>query len=120
MSYNTVKQKKAREAMVYQEANREAKSTDPVNHPGHYNRGKIEVIDFINDQQLDFNLGNAVKYICRAGFKNVDTGIEDLEKVVYYIRDTIRRLAIERQSKFNNQSVQDDSWEGSTQLKGDL
>lgn len=39
-----------------------------VDHPAHYNKGKIEVIDFIEDQQLPFHLGNVVKYIARAGF----------------------------------------------------
>lgn len=57
-----------------------------VDHPNHYNTGKIEVIDYIEDQQLGFHLGNAVKYISRAGRKNADTEIEDLEKAVWYIQ----------------------------------
>ena len=63
-----------------------------VNHPSHYNTGKIEVIDFIEDQQLGFHLGNAVKYICRAGKKNTDatsideSRVTDLEKAVWYIQ----------------------------------
>lgn len=48
---------------------------DPVNHPSHYTYGKIETIDYIEDKGLGFNLGNAVKYISRAGHK-YDT-IED-------------------------------------------
>ena len=36
---------------------------DPVNHPSHYTDGKIEVIDFIEDKNLNFHRGNAVKYI---------------------------------------------------------
>lgn len=59
--------------------------SDPVNHPSHYTSGKIEVIDFIEDQKLDFHLANAVKYICRAGKKNPDKTQEDLEKAVWYI-----------------------------------
>ena len=43
------------------------KVCDNVNHPDHYTSGKIEVIDFIEDQHLGFHLGNAVKYISRAG-----------------------------------------------------
>ena len=43
---------------------------DPVNHPAHYTDGKIEVIDFIEDKGFGFNLGNAVKYISRAGKKD--------------------------------------------------
>lgn len=42
---------------------------DPVNHPAHYTDGQIEVIDFIDDKQLSYCLGNAVKYISRAGKK---------------------------------------------------
>ena len=63
-----------------------------VDHPEHYNAGKIEVIDFIEDQQLDFSLGNAVKYICRAGRKSSETRAEDLEKAVWYLQDKIRRI----------------------------
>lgn len=54
-----------------------------VDHPKHYNTGKIEVIDFIEDQKLNFALGNAVKYICRAG-KKYDAK-QDLKKAVWYI-----------------------------------
>ena len=53
---------------------------DNVNHPAHYTSGKIEVIDFIEDKELGFHLGNAVKYISRAGRKNPDKTIEDLRK----------------------------------------
>lgn len=56
-----------------------------VNHPSHYNTGKIEVIDFIEDQNLNFHLGNAVKYICRAGKKDPSKIKEDLDKAIWYI-----------------------------------
>lgn len=63
---------------------------DPVNKSSHYNRGKIEVIDFIEDQKLDFHLGNAVKYISRAGFKGEsDKTVEDLRKAIYYLQREI-------------------------------
>lgn len=65
---------------------------DAVQHPSHYNSGKIEVIDFIEDQQLGFNLGNAVKYISRAGKKDPAKTIEDLEKAVWYINRQIETL----------------------------
>ena len=61
-------------------------TNDPVNHPSHYTSGKIEVIDFIEDQQLNFHLANALKYICRAGKKNPEKTKEDLEKAVWYIQ----------------------------------
>lgn len=51
---------------------------DAVNHPSHYTRGKIEVIDFIEDQQLPYHLGNVIKYVARAGYKG--NKLEDLKK----------------------------------------
>jgi hypothetical protein len=64
---------------------------DAVNHPKHYNMGKIEVAEFIEDQRLGFHLGNVVKYICRAGFKekSVSSSIKDFEKAVWYLRREI-------------------------------
>lgn len=59
---------------------------DPVNHPSHYTDGKIEVIDFIEDKKLGFHLGNAVKYISRAGKKDPAKTVEDLEKAIWYIK----------------------------------
>lgn len=59
---------------------------DPVNHPAHYTTGKIEVIDYIEDQKLPYHLGNAVKYISRAGKKDKDKTVEDLKKAVWYIQ----------------------------------
>lgn len=66
---------------------------DNVNHPAHYTRGKIEVIDFIEDQGLEFHLANAVKYICRAGYKNKAKTVEDLEKADWYLRRYIEKIA---------------------------
>lgn len=43
--------------------------SDNISHPSHYTYGKIECIDFILDKGLDFSLGNAIKYIVRAGHK---------------------------------------------------
>ncbi len=65
------------------------KTVDNVNHPSHYNSGKIEVIEVIEDQSLGFHLGNAVKYILRAGKKNPEKEIEDLEKAIWYLRRKI-------------------------------
>lgn len=59
------------------------KNEDVINHPSHYTRGKIEVIDFIEDQQLPYHLGNVIKYIARAGYK-VDK-LEDLKKARWYL-----------------------------------
>lgn len=56
---------------------------DAVNPPSHYTRGKIEVIDFIEDQQLPYHLGNVIKYIARAGYKG--DKLEDLKKARWYL-----------------------------------
>ena len=65
---------------------------DSVNHPSHYTSGKIEVIDFIEDKELGFHLGNAVKYISRAGRKDANKTIEDLRKATWYINRQIQIL----------------------------
>lgn len=62
---------------------------DPVNHPSHYTYGKIECIDFITDKDLNFCRGNAVKYIVRAGHKDPNKEVEDLEKAIFYINKEI-------------------------------
>ena len=67
-------------------------SDDPVNHPAHYTKGKIEVADFIADQKLNFDRGNAVKYVCRAGSKDPEKEIQDLEKAIWYINHEIKML----------------------------
>lgn len=59
------------------------KKEDDINHPSHYTRGKIEVIDFIEDQQLPYHLGNVIKYIARAGHKG--DKLEDLKKARWYL-----------------------------------
>lgn len=56
---------------------------DPVNHPAHYKVGGIETIDFIEAKQLNYNLGNAIKYITRADHKG--NRRQDLEKAVWYL-----------------------------------
>ena len=61
----------------------EPKKEDVINHPSHYTRGKIEVIDFIEDQQLPYHLGNVIKYIARAGHKG--DKLEDLKKARWYL-----------------------------------
>lgn len=60
---------------------------DPVKKPRHYNAGKIEVIDFIEDQQLGYHLGNVVKYVCRAPHKGEE--LQDLKKGAWYLQRKI-------------------------------
>ena len=67
------------------------KKYDNVNHPKHYTEGRqYETIDVIEDWKLGFNLGNAVKYISRAGRK--DDIVQDLEKARFYLDREIQRL----------------------------
>lgn len=68
-------------------------SSDAVNHPSHYTHGKYEPIDIIEDWRLGFCLGNAVKYIARAGHKDAAKTIEDLRKAAWYLNREIERLS---------------------------
>lgn len=65
---------------------------DPINHPSHYTSGRFETIDVIEDWQLGFHLGNAVKYISRAGKKDPAKIVEDLKKARWYLDREIARL----------------------------
>jgi len=64
--------------------------SDSVNHPKHYNAGRFEVIDVIDDWKLGFALGNTVKYIARAAHKGSE--LEDLRKARWYLNHEIERL----------------------------
>tara|TARA_B100000902_G_scaffold393022_1_gene446498 strand:+ start:1806 stop:2093 length:288 start_codon:yes stop_codon:yes gene_type:complete len=55
--------------------------------PTYYRRGSIQVWDFVRDQELNFHLGNVVKYVCRAGHKFDD--IDDLEKAIHYLQNEV-------------------------------
>ena len=58
--------------------------------PAYYQRGSVDVWDFIRQQELNFHLGNAIKYICRAGYK--DSKIEDLEKAIHYLENELHHV----------------------------
>lgn len=64
--------------------------------PAHYQRGKIEVWDFITDQKLDYLAGNCVKYICRAGHKSYESELDDWLKVKAYVEKKISTLQHDR------------------------
>ena len=82
------------------DCNDKEQKTDNVNHPAHYTWLKdlcgIEVIDIT--RHMDFCLGNAAKYILRAGHKkdasltDTDKKVEDLKKAIWYINDEIKRI----------------------------
>ncbi len=60
-----------------------------VDHPSHYNHGTIEVIDAIEDWNLNFCLGNAIKYIARCAYKGHKK--EDLEKAIWYLKRELEK-----------------------------
>ena len=64
---------------------------ETVNHPSYYKTGGIEAIDVIEAWDLDFCLGNTIKYISRAGRKS-DKVIEDLKKAAWYLNREIPRI----------------------------
>lgn len=71
----------------------EQPETEKVEHPQHYG-GKdnpFETIKVIDAWNLNFNLGNAVKYISRAGKKDLDKYVLDLRKAVFYIEHEIEK-----------------------------
>jgi hypothetical protein len=82
------------------EINIKLEKNDSVNHPSHYTWLEelcgIEVIDIT--RHMDFDLGNAIKYILRSGHKkdsnltNKDKTIEDLKKAIWYIHDEINKI----------------------------
>jgi hypothetical protein len=61
---------------------------EAVDHPSHYRSDSIEAIDVIESWQMNFNLGNVIKYVCRAGLKSNDS-IEDLRKAAWYLNREI-------------------------------
>jgi hypothetical protein len=72
----------------------ETEPKEAVDHPKHYNAGKYEVIDVLEDWKLGFHLGNVVKYVARAEHKN--DALEDLKKARWYLDRYIKfREAVE-------------------------
>ena len=74
----------------YKELNTEEDKKEMVDHPSHYNMGKFEAIDVIEDWGLGFNLGNTVKYISRAVHK--DNILQDLKKALWYLDREIKKI----------------------------
>lgn len=64
------------------------KNEDDINRPSHYTQGKIEVIDFIEDQKFHYHLANVIKYICRAPHKGAY--LKDLKKAQWYLNRWIK------------------------------
>lgn len=58
---------------------------EKINHPKHYHADSIETIDAIEAWNLNFCLGNVIKYVARAGHKDPKTKVEDLKKALWYL-----------------------------------
>jgi len=72
-----------------------AETTNEIG-PKYYRRGSIQVWDFVRDQELNFHLGNVIKYVCRAGHKYDD--IDDLEKAIHYLKNEVEFRTSQRVS----------------------
>jgi hypothetical protein len=89
-----IEQEAARAEAAYAErvAARSNVKPDLINSPPHYQSGGLEAIDVIEAFDLDFCLGNACKYILRAGRKTGEAPLKDLKKARWYLNRTIERL----------------------------
>lgn len=76
-----------------------------VDHPSHYNKGKIEVITIIKDWKLAFCLGNAIKYTARCRSKGSE--IPDLKKAIWYLKYAIKNPQMES-IRYEDGSFEDD------------
>lgn len=85
------KSKLLKEIAEKYDTNNEEQPTTTSSTPQHY-QGTTQPIDLINAQNLNFNLGNVVKYVCRAGKKDGENILSDLEKAKNYINYEIERV----------------------------
>ena len=69
----------------------EENKVEKVDHPLHY-QGSIEPIDYIEAYEFNFNLGNVIKYVSRAGKKKNESTLDDLNKAYWYLGREIKRL----------------------------
>lgn len=69
------------------------KREDKVNHPKHYNShpSGVECITIV--EHMPFNVGNAIKYLWRAGLKDGEADLTDYEKAKWYVEREIKRLS---------------------------
>lgn len=72
---------------------------DPVEHPSHYTSDKSGVECIEVTRWRNFNIGNAIKYLWRAGLKDDNPNTQDLKKAIWYINDEINRL----EGKYNKE-----------------
>ena len=79
--------------------------------PAYYTRGNIEVWDFIRDQQLPYHLGNAIKYVCRAGHKGSSTKTQDLKKAIHYLENELQHTLPVIESRIPGRGISNSLWD---------
>ena len=67
---------------------------DPINHPPHYTQHPSGVECITITEHYNFNVGNAIKYLWRAGLKDGTDAASDLRKAAWYVRREIERVAV--------------------------
>jgi hypothetical protein len=76
------------------------KTSNSVQHPQHYNFAEgYEVIDVVEAWELTYNLGSAVKYITRAGKKDITKKVEDLKKAMFHLDRQIKLWEKEKEKE---------------------
>jgi len=92
MFKSTLKPNPAPELIPVLSITMEEPEVDNVNHPPHYKTGGMETIDFIEAKELNYHLGNVIKYVSRAKHKGNE--LEDLKKAQWYLERAIMKLHI--------------------------
>lgn len=87
---------------------------DAVNHPTHYTSDPSGVECIEVTRHRNFAIGNAIKYLWRAGLKDENTSVQDLRKAIWYIEDEIKRL--ERESAAEGKTDPESSYAGPATL----
>ncbi|OAV09287.1 hypothetical protein AO377_1204 [Moraxella catarrhalis] len=81
---------------MFESLKKKEAAQDPVNHPSHYTSDPSGIECIQITRHRNFNIGNAIKYLWRAGLKDGNSDIQDLQKAVWYIQDEIERLQTQK------------------------
>jgi hypothetical protein len=74
------------------------KAPDPVNHPPHYNSHPSGIEAIVITRHHNFNVGNVIKYLWRAGLKDGAPSLQDLKKAQWYLNDEIKKIEDQAES----------------------
>ena len=77
--------------------------------PDYYTRGDLPVWDFIQQQRLNFDLGNVIKYICRAGHKGSER--EDIVKAIHYLEHHLATIDKPTERPTVSLGLSDEEWD---------